>query len=772
MEKSLKLKIISLLAALTLLMAAVCAPSAGAERYEAPAAVKDAASGRPERSEGSPGYSGLLREEGDSSPVGLGTADLAPTEDSAFIGEAAVPVFETAVRGESDVSGATPWQYNYTDESWAAYEAALASAQTADERAAAFGLLTLRNTEAVTAGFFSGWNAADVNAVVTANSGRLCDSIGDSLNTNGVWNNGDFSRNTVFDAGDGWFSMTAAADFAGKAMGWKNMDRSATLNPNKQSAGAAYPEMDVSGLSCAEGIRFKLEVYGPEYAVLGTDAVERILIGLSNCDTMVREQYALNVKPSQVGSDGYINIPFSCFVNAWWCRAFSQSELEDVIVFIIEAYGEAEGTTVKVSDLHGYITAAPVIPPEPREPGFAEPKPSEYADSHFRATDFRIIKFDEMFPEGFAGDTSWDPMGIDDNGIIYFGYTGRRTDLIPDEVIEDFAIFSYNPETDVVKFLGTLIEASKACNNYVSGEEIPKGHTKFYCIDNKMYLASQSFHDYKENIDGADGYMTKRGAHLYMYDIEKEILLDLSASFPGGVWCEHQGVVAINYMPELGKLVGFTHPLADLVFYDLATGTVDRYVNGIPWSLGNPLSREIIVSGDRVYLYRGVEDPGQRAEIQWPVYCYDCGDDTLYQTGDTMKGGFWNGQATTADGKTTYISGCCGILYKMDMETGRVTFLRDMDLDGENVIGYTYSISMSPDETKLFYIPTARKPGRIYEYDIATNTLAVIADVKQSVYCGSNIVTKDNWYYFTRFGENGTWEGAPSVVAYKLEPWE
>ena len=36
-----------------------------------------------------------------------------------------------------------------------------------------------------------------------------------------------------------------------------------------------------------------------------------------------------------------------------------------------------------------------------------------------------------------------------------------------------------------------------------------------------------------------------------------------------------------------------------------------------------------------------------------------------------MKGGFWNGQATTADGKTTYISGCCGILYKMDSKVIR-----------------------------------------------------------------------------------------------------
>ncbi|MBR5769333.1 MAG: hypothetical protein IKX98_04410, partial [Clostridia bacterium] len=617
--------------------------------------------------------------------------------------------------------------------------------------------------------FFAGWTTDAVNAVVSANGDRLCDSIGNGLNLKeDGYNAGDFSRNTTFAAGDGWFSMTATADFTGKSMGWKNMDRSATLNSGKVNAGADYPFMagNVAGLSMAEGIRFKLEVTG---------SVERILIGLSNCNTMVREQYALKLKPANVGEDGYINIPFGCFEAAFWGTKFSQAELEDVIVFIIEAYGATEGTSVKVSDLRGYVTATgePEIPDEPDpQTGFIYPRESEYVGSHYRATDSRVITFNEMFPGGFTGDTSWDPMGIDGNGVIYFGYTGRRTDLIAGETIEDFAVFSYDPEKDVVKFLGTFIEACKASNNYVYGEEIPKGHTKFYCIDNKMYMASQSFHDYKNEIDGSDGYLTKRGAHLFVYDIEKEILFDLSSKMPGGVWCEHQGVVAMNYMPELGKLVGFTHPLADLVFYDLATGTVDRYVNGIPWTLGNPLSREIIVSGDRVYLYRGVEDPGSRAEIQWPVYCYDYGDDELYQTGDTMKGGFWNGQATTSDGKTTYISGCCGMLYKMDMETGRVTFLRDMDLDGENVIGYTYSISMSPDETKLFYIPTARSPGCVYEYDIATNTVALIADVPAAVYCGSNIVTEDDWYYFTCFGSGGSWSGNPRLVAYKLEPWE
>ena len=245
---------------------------------------------------------------------------------------------------EFDDSALPTWSYNYTPESWAAYNAAIRVAKTADQRDAALALLVSANIKTVTGSFFEGWTTDDVNAVVTANSGKLCDSIGAGLNINGAWNAGDFSNNTVFTAGDGWFSMKATADFTGKAMGWKNMDRSQTLQPDNNGA---FPALNVKGLSKAEGIRFKLETNKP---------VERILIGLSNCSKFVREQYAMQIKPEYVDAQGYINIPFSYFEAAFWCNAFAQNELEDVIVFIVEAYGAEEGTEITISDVKGYKT--------------------------------------------------------------------------------------------------------------------------------------------------------------------------------------------------------------------------------------------------------------------------------------------------------------------------------------------------------------------------------------------------------------------------------
>ncbi|MBO4584666.1 MAG: fibronectin type III domain-containing protein [Clostridia bacterium] len=244
------------------------------------------------------------------------------------------------------------WKYNYTDKSFKALSAAIDEAfaifQTDLESAgeillAAYNALEPAAVETVTGNFFDGWTTTMVNDVVDANSGKLCDSIGNGLNYNNVWNSGDFTNNTTFEAENN-FSMTALSAFVSGSMGWKNMDRSGTL----AAAGAnyGYPAIDVTGLTAADGIRLKIEVTGGN--------VQRLLIGLSNCANMTREQYALNVNPDCVDEEGYINIPFSYFKNAWWCNAFSQNELENVIVLIFEAYGVDEDTKITLSDMRGY----------------------------------------------------------------------------------------------------------------------------------------------------------------------------------------------------------------------------------------------------------------------------------------------------------------------------------------------------------------------------------------------------------------------------------
>ena len=235
------------------------------------------------------------------------------------------------------------WQYNYTsksykdllsaiDDAWAVYEddadAAIAILD------AAYAALVPLPTKSTTANFFEGWTTASVNDVVDANSGKIGEYI--------LGGNCDFSEETAFEAEDN-LSLTAGKTFTTGAMGWKNMDRSGTL---ASKANGGYPVINAAGLSGADGLRFKLEVDG---------SVDNIVVGISNCADMVREQHAKRIKAEFVGEDGYINIPFSYFESpASWAKVFAQEELEQVIVFLIEAYGATEGTTVTLSDLRGY----------------------------------------------------------------------------------------------------------------------------------------------------------------------------------------------------------------------------------------------------------------------------------------------------------------------------------------------------------------------------------------------------------------------------------
>lgn len=243
------------------------------------------------------------------------------------------------------------WEYNYTADSYKSLKYAIERAweiYQEDEEGAltvlteAYSGLVCANIRINTGNFFEDWSTAAVNKVVEANPERVCDSVGNGLNEKDVWNNGDFSRNTVFKANSN-LSLTASTDFINAAIGWRNTDTSGLV---AGSAGGAYPALSVKGLSKSDGIRFKLEVVGK---------AERLLIGLSDRVLALKEQYAYMLRPEYADAQGYINIPFSSFDSAWWSEAFLRSELENAVGFSVEVYGVTGGTTVTISDICGYI---------------------------------------------------------------------------------------------------------------------------------------------------------------------------------------------------------------------------------------------------------------------------------------------------------------------------------------------------------------------------------------------------------------------------------
>jgi hypothetical protein len=373
----------------------------------------------------------------------------------------------------------------------------------------------------------------------------------------------------------------------------------------------------------------------------------------------------------------------------------------------------------------------------------------------------------ELFPI-----QSWMALGIDSSGRVYQGWTSNHTvseGTSSPYTLADTLVLRYTPSTGQVEYLGSFMNTSAAQGNFTfayGGEEIPKGHTHIVEAGGKVYLGSQGFHDWKESVTQAD-LDPYRGAHLYSIDETAGQLFDLSAALPGGIVTQHQGIVAMAYSPEYHVLVGLTHPWSDMVLYDLQTGQV-KQVQGIPWAYEHVVSREIVVTKTgKVYIHRGPEKP-EDAAFSDPVWRYDIATDTISQTSYAMTGGFWNGQAVTKDRNKIYVSGVLGQLYALDVATDTWDYLGYMLPDEEYAAGgrinYNYTLALSPDETKLYWVPSVPSgPSNLYQFDVATRKTSLVqcAVGNNQVFTGSNVADSTGNIYMSSFD---AWEGHPRLM--------
>jgi hypothetical protein len=372
------------------------------------------------------------------------------------------------------------------------------------------------------------------------------------------------------------------------------------------------------------------------------------------------------------------------------------------------------------------------------------------------------IPFEDIAPADIVLEQCWNAMGMDAQERVYIGFTSKRP-----QGREDFAVFRYDPATRNRVFLGTFMNTSQAAGNLQAMEEIPKGHTRMLEIGGKMYMASQGFHDFKEAIDTLPNY---RGAHLYAYDLGNEKFEDVSASLPGGVIIEHQGIIALSYLPGYDLLIGLAHPSSDVVLFDYRQNEVRRIVPGIPWRLGNPLSREIVATAKgKIYTYRGTEDASHRSEVN-SVWSFDLNTSAMTRTPYTATGGFWNGQTWTRDGRTIYMSTVNGELYELDVEKEIFIHLghflpREAYKAGERVDSL-YGITLSADEKRIYGIPRRSPSGGsdLYSYEIATAEIILVKKLEPAIYTGSHMRDSAGRIYFARFGDKESGLGKANLV--------
>lgn len=377
------------------------------------------------------------------------------------------------------------------------------------------------------------------------------------------------------------------------------------------------------------------------------------------------------------------------------------------------------------------------------------------------------VNFDDLVPKGITIQECWNGMGMDDRGRIYIGFTSTR-----DDGRGDFAVFRYDPASGERKFLGSFLDIARTAGNLQEGESIPKGHTRMIFADGKMYMASQGFHDLKQEIDSLLQY---RGSHLFAYNTTTDTWQDLAAALPGGVITQHEGIIALNIIPREHLLVGLAHPSSDIVLFDYVTNRLVKIVPGISWKLGNPLSREIIVTpAGRIYTYRGTEDADQHNEVH-SVWVYDIHTGVMKDTGIQMTNGFWNNQTETRDGSKVYISTVNGELYEFDVSTETFKDLGyELPQTDKRTISYTYTITLSPDEKNVYYAISVIGNGvgsgsgdgfdELYAYNIASGEKTFVQQLLPGIYTSGDLRDNANIYFAHFGGFDDFWTGNPRLM--------
>jgi len=385
-----------------------------------------------------------------------------------------------------------------------------------------------------------------------------------------------------------------------------------------------------------------------------------------------------------------------------------------------------------------------------------------------RGVKWAEVAFDNIAPRGLTMKECWNGMGMDDQGRIYIGFTSFRADGR-----DDFAVFRYDPRNGERIFLGSYLDVVAAAGNFRNSESIPKGHTRMVYTNGRMYMGSQSFHDLKWEIDTLP---TFRGSHLFSVDTALNLWKDLSAALPGGVVGEHEGIISLNIMPQEHLLVGLAHPSSNIILYDYQTEQLVKVIPGIPWKLGNPLSREVIVTpSGNIYTYRGTEEVVQRNEVH-SVWVTNIHSGEMRDTGFKMTKGFWIGQTQKRDGSKIYLNTIGGELYEFDVATETFKDLGyELPSTDDRIIDYTYTLTLSPDETRLYYVLSIlQKPGSVvgsgrvdsgelYSYDLASGQVAFTQQLPVGIYTSADLRDSEN-IYFSHFGSStNIWSGEPKL---------
>ncbi len=185
--------------------------------------------------------------------------------------------------------------------------------------------------------------------------------------------------------------------------------------------------------------------------------------------------------------------------------------------------------------------------------------PAHQQDAGKPMTDGKLIA--KTYNSGFelAHDT-YNGMLAASNGKIYYVLSAEPQDVAG-------RMYSYDPATDKIRFLGDLTEACGEKDMKVVSQG--KSHVNFVESGGKLYFATHL--GYYSIIDDMEkpgiptkGYKPYRGGHFLAYDMATGKFEDLGLE-PHG-----EGILTMNMDVQRGRLYGLTWPTGYFIRYDLA----------------------------------------------------------------------------------------------------------------------------------------------------------------------------------------------------------
>ncbi|MFQ5681861.1 MAG: chitobiase/beta-hexosaminidase C-terminal domain-containing protein [Candidatus Binatia bacterium] len=374
------------------------------------------------------------------------------------------------------------------------------------------------------------------------------------------------------------------------------------------------------------------------------------------------------------------------------------------------------------------------------------------------ARSIRLITFSDIKPAGETLHWFWHGIGMDHNQRIYVAIGNGKE---REGGLGDVLIFEYDTRSGKRRFLKSVRQILKkegnlGPNRYWPKEEgVAKVHSDIFKYNGKMYFSTHDHHSFKH-------IEKHRGGHFISYDPATEEFADLSKSDPQGVSVVHEGIIAINVLPQEHKLVGWTFPLGHVLLFDLMTGKTTRYDRGLREPQKSNVARVVIATkrGSVFAAYSSRNSPKYLFKLDRQL-------GRLIPTTNSFRRGFFEGLAMTSDGNTAYLADLDGELYSLDVNSEKLEALGSI-LPSKNVapgerVRLLENLTLSRDERKLFTIPHRMTQGKgayhLYEYDIESgdkNDLGDLSSVlKGSTLTGNGVMDEKGFMYISFYNASG-----------------